>query len=1004
MPRSERPLDPGDTPLLRFAADLRRLRESAGSPVYRELSVKAHYSVAVLSEAAGGRKLPSLSVTLAYVDACGGDMAEWERKWRDVAEAQEAPADPDGGEPPYLGLSAFQIEDATRFHGRGALLAHLSNQVLNRRLVVGFGASGAGKSSLLRAGLAAASLHDGIDGLGPQPTVVFTPGAHPIDECALGLAGPTGAPAAELRAELRADPSALHLRLRQAMETEATGRDALIVVDQFEEVFTLCVDEEERLAFVTGLMHVAAAPSSRARLVLGVRADFFGHCLQYPQLRQVLGEGPVLVGAMTADELRQAITKPAIDLGYTVETALVTRLVSEATNQPGVLPLMSHALLETWKRRQGIALTAAGYDAAGGISHALNRTAESVYSGLSEEQQDVARQVFLRLTALGDGTEDTRRRVDRAELDHVDGLDEVLDALVVARLVTVDRDSVDIAHEALISHWPRLREWLIEDRDSLRAHRQLTEAAEIWDGLNRDDGALYRGARLQLARDWVRSCTPSLSHRERAFFDRSVNVREQELLAVKRQTTRQRRFIALLMVLLVALSGTTAYSLISQQTIAQQRDDATIRNVIDQIPVVAADNQPLADDLALALYRYAPSERTRGLLLSTDANSTHNAIGRPDNSFDARNSLNAGATHYAYASDAAGTVGLDELSAGGVTMGPVQLPKPADIVGKVASATVATDGRHVAVVYEDRPIAETVALWDVTDIGHPKVVRTYKTDDEVDVVFSPDGRLLAIGSLDGLDVDHQPGDKTVVGSLDRNTRLWDVTNPAAEAPLAVLPVSALGMQFSADGNWLLTAPVTTPAVIQDAGTVVLGAGAAKIWDVRQALRGKPVKPTALDILADHVTTALSADGGLIAVAHGGASSSTLTLWRRDPTGAPVKITDLTVGVDPSLPAFSPDGRHLALENLAGTVEVWDLDDITRPVRTATMARAGGGVLHFTPDNRLAVVAGNGSVTTTGMDVEAAAKKVCAEVQHAPMARSLWKWDSYFPSMSVPEPC
>jgi hypothetical protein len=564
---------------------------------------------------------------------------------------------------------------------------------------------------------------------------------------------------------LRADPSALHLRLRQAMETEATGRDALIVVDQFEEVFTLCVDEEERLAFVTGLMHVAAAPSSRARLVLGVRADFFGHCLQYPQLRQVLGEGPVLVGAMTADELRQAITKPAIDLGYTVETALVTRLVSEATNQPGVLPLMSHALLETWKRRQGIALTAAGYDAAGGISHALNRTAESVYSGLSEEQQDVARQVFLRLTALGDGTEDTRRRVDRAELDHVDGLDEVLDALVVARLVTVDRDSVDIAHEALISHWPRLREWLIEDRDSLRAHRQLTEAAEIWDGLNRDDGALYRGARLQLARDWVRSCTPSLSHRERAFFDRSVNVREQELLAVKRQTTRQRRFIALLMVLLVALSGTTAYSLISQQTIAQQRDDATIRNVIDQIPVVAADNQPLADDLALALYRYAPSERTRGLLLSTDANSTHNAIGRPDNSFDARNSLNAGATHYAYASDAAGTVGLDELSAGGVTMGPVQLPKPADIVGKVASATVATDGRHVAVVYEDRPIAETVALWDVTDIGHPKVVRTYKTDDEVDVVFSPDGRLLAIGSLDGLDVDHQPGDKTVVGSL-----------------------------------------------------------------------------------------------------------------------------------------------------------------------------------------------------------------------------------------------
>ncbi|MFC0543422.1 nSTAND1 domain-containing NTPase [Kutzneria chonburiensis] len=998
MPRNERPLDPGDTPLLRFAAGLRRLRESAGGPVYRELSVKAHYSVAVLSEAAGGRKLPSLAVTLAYVDACGGDLAEWERTWRDVAEAQEAPAEPDSGEPPYLGLSAFQIEDATRFHGRGALLAHLSNQILNRRLVVVFGASGAGKSSLLRAGLAAASLRDGVDGLGSQPTVVFAPGAHPIDECALGLAGPTGTSPSELRAELRADPAALHLRLRQAMEREEAVRDALIVVDQFEEVFTLCVDEDERLAFITALLHVAAAPSGRARLVLGVRADFFGHCLQYPQLRQVLGEGPVLVGAMTADELRLAITKPAIDLGYTVETALVTRLVSEATNQPGVLPLLSHALLETWRRRQGITLTAAGYDAAGGISHALNRTAESVYSGLTDEQQTVARQVFLRLTALGDGTEDTRRRVDRSELDHVNGLDEVLDALVAARLVTVDRESVDIAHEALISHWPRLREWLTEDRDSLRAHRQLTEAAEIWDGLNRDDGALYRGARLQLARDWVRSCTPSLSHREQAFFDRSVDVREQEQLAAKRQTRRQRRLMALLVVLLLALSGTTAYSLISQQTIAQQRDDATIRNVIDKIPAVATDNQPLADELALALYRYAPSDRTRGLLLSTSVNSTRVGVGRSDERFDPGNALSADASHYVFAADD-GTVVLQELGPGGTTVRS-QLPMPPGIVGAVAAVTVATDVRHVAVVYKESTNAETVALWDVADVGHPKVLRTYKTDNEVHAMFSPDGRLLAIGSIEGPGIDHGPGDLTVLVPADRDTRLWDVTNPVADAPLAQLPVSAMEMQFSADGGSLLTGMVTSPTVHKNGGGMVIGIGPAEIWDVKQALQGKPPTPAVIDTAQEAGATALSADGRLIAVARGGNS---VALWRHDPPGAPVKIGDITVGTDPLQPAFSPDGRYLALEDLAGTVKVWDVSDSTRPALAATVSRAGAGLLRFTTDNRLAIV-GNGAVTTMGMDVDVAAKKVCAEVRYAPIARSLWNWDSYFPAMSVPEPC
>jgi len=1007
MPRSERPLDPGDTPLLRFAADLRRLRESAGSPVYRELCVKAHYSVAVLSDAAGGRKLPTLAVTLAYADACGGDVREWERRWREVADTQEGPAAEDQGRPPYLGLSAFQVEDAGRFHGRGALLAHLSNHILNRRLVVVFGASGAGKSSLLRAGLAATSLRDGVDGLGPQRTVVFTPGAHPVEECALWLADLTGGSATELRAELRADPTALHLWLRQALVDDA--RDVLVIVDQFEEVFTLCADEDERLAFITALMHLATAPTSVVRLVLGVRADFFGHCLQYPQLRQVLGEGPVLVGAMTADELRLAITKPAIDLDYAVETALVTRLVSEATNQPGVLPLMSHALLETWRRRQGMTLTAAGYDAVGGISHALGRTAESVYTGLTGEQKTVARQVFLRLTALGDGTEDTRRRVDRAELDHVDGLDEVLTALVDARLVTVDQDGVDIAHEALISHWPRLREWLTEDRDGLRTQRQLTEAAEIWDSLNRDDGALYRGARLEMTREWVKSNTPSLSRCERAYFDRSVEVCRLEALAAKRRTRRLKQLVALLVVLLVALSGTTAYSLISQQTVAEQRDRATIQGVIDQLPTIQRDNRDLADELALAVYRLDPTPRTRGLLLAASANTAQNFMQPEDQSSVAISGQALDSSSTLYLHQVAGGLQVSTFGANSTAAGVMLPVPPVDDLSQfvvVGHFALSRDGKHLAVVRQGVDFAETVELWDITDHDHPKLVRTYQTDTEVAAAFSPDGRVLAISSEGSVAKSDDGKGRTVVSKVDLRTWLWDVADPAATEPFAVLPEAVQATEFSLDGSTLITQAVTTMMHedTMDPGEPVHIEAPPKIWDLRSALAGKPPQPLEMkDMAFDQVSA--SPDGTVFAAVHSADHASVLSLFRRTPTGL-TKTSEVNLGVTTGSMTFSPNGRFVAAITGDNTVVVWDVSDPTAPTEFATMPGVTNSarLLSFTSSGHLSVVE-SADVLTRELDVDAPTAKICAAVKKSTFPHDKWPaWGSFFPSMDVPEPC
>ncbi|MBP2329590.1 transcriptional regulator with XRE-family HTH domain [Kibdelosporangium banguiense] len=331
----------------RFAWELRQLREKAGSPTYRQLALRAHYSQATLAKAASGRDLPSLAVTLAYVRACGGDTEQWGARWREAA-AEAAPAALEDitaaqqqadAPAPYLGLAAFTPEDADRFFGREQLVAELVATLDQHRFLAVFGASGSGKSSLLQAGLLPAVREE-------YATALITPGAEPESQ------------------------------LRQALGARPAETDVLLVVDQFEELFTLCPDLATRERFITGLLEAVREPGSRTRVVLGVRADFYAHCAQHRGLVEALRKAQVLVGPMTTDELRAVITGPAIRFGYSVEGALVSRLIGDATGQPGVLPLLSHALLETWRRRRGNALTLAGYEAAGGIHRAITRTDE----------------------------------------------------------------------------------------------------------------------------------------------------------------------------------------------------------------------------------------------------------------------------------------------------------------------------------------------------------------------------------------------------------------------------------------------------------------------------------------------------------------------------------------------------------------------------------------------------------------------------------------------------
>ncbi|PRY18935.1 XRE family transcriptional regulator [Pseudosporangium ferrugineum] len=600
MPRQERPLESEETPLLSFAGDLRRLRRRVGLPSYRELGKRTNYSAAALSEALSGRRLPSLAITAAIVRACDGDVGEWTERWRRLAAVQ--PGAPGDVPLPYVGLDPYQVDDADRFFGREALTETLLTLVDERPFVGVFGASGAGKSSLLRAGLVARS---------SRTAIVVSPGTDPITELAVPIANLADEPAARVREDLAADPQALRGWLAKA------AADALLVVDQFEEVFTLC-DESARLWLIRALT-TAAGPHSR--VVVSVRADFYGRCARHPELVTALHRAQVLVGPMSTEELRSAITEPAARAGATIETALVARLISDVSGQPAVLPLVSHTLAETWRRRRGMALTLAGYEDVGGIEHALARTAEHTFDQLTEEDRRAARLLFLRLVVPGDGTEDTKRRVRRADLHAPDAL---LDRLAAARLITIDRDSVTLTHEALLQAWPRLAGWIAEDREDLRTQHRLTEATAVWEAHGHDPDTLYRGARLEQAA----RLRDRLNPRERAFLDAGLDAERARGEAGRRTTRRLRRLVAGLAALTLLLAGTMIVAAAAQHRAARQRNEALSLRASDAARDLIASKPSDAVGLALAAYRLAPTTEAREALLLAHAASGATTLGR----------------------------------------------------------------------------------------------------------------------------------------------------------------------------------------------------------------------------------------------------------------------------------------------------------------------------------------------------------------------------------------
>ena len=513
---------------------------------------------------------------------------------------------------PYRGLRVFGEGEARFFFGRDGEVQRLLEKLKSTRFVAVLGPSGSGKSSLVRAGLVPRLRAGALAGGARWRVCVLRPGAAPLTALAAQLTKLQPVQAMQATLDLLTqDPRSLHLAVELALADRPPAQRVVVVVDQLEEVFTLCRDESQRRQLFANLLYASSAPGGRTVVVVTLRADFYARCAAYPEFAQLLAAQQMLVGPMDADGLRQAIQEPAHRLGLTLEDGLSDTILTDAGAEPGALPLLQHALLELWERRRDMTLTFEGYREAGGVHGALAQRAEEIYDGLSAEQQRIARRMLLRLTQPGEGAEDTRRRAPRSELASTGtgtGFDEVLDSLVDARLLTTGRDEtgvevVDVSHEALVRGWPRLRAWIDADRQDLVVHRRLTDATAEWARLEHDDSALYRGARLAAAHEWATDHADDLSRLERDFLTASH--------AADRRRTRLRALTTGLVGLSVIVAALAVWALDQRSNArAQARQTTSLALTLSASPLLPK-RPDLALPIALEAYRTSPRVEAR---------------------------------------------------------------------------------------------------------------------------------------------------------------------------------------------------------------------------------------------------------------------------------------------------------------------------------------------------------------------------------------------------------
>ena len=697
---------------------------------------------------------------------------------------------------PYRGLQSFGVENEDDFFGRDADIEAALARLGTSRFLAVSGASGSGKSSLVRAGVVPTLQRRG------DRVVILTP-EHDLDA-----------------------------RIREAVWS---GRADVVIVDQFEEVFHAGEADVDAAARA-----IAEATVTGATVIVVVRADYLGDCAAHPDLAPLVAEGVHLVGPMAPTALREAIEQPARRSGLRLESGLVELILRDAAGQAGALPHLSHALVETWLRREGATLTVAGYEASGGISGAIAQSADRLYQSMDPGQRVTCRWLLLRLVALGPDGSPVRRRVSSKPLRTDASREQVLSMLARARLVTAEADSIEVAHESLATAWPRLKAWLDEDAEGARILTTVAAAAEAWSAAGGPEDDLLRGARLQSAIEWRDAAQRDLTDVERAFLDASAAraMAEREQLEARTQQDRRqnRRLRVLLGVaagLIVLLVGAGSVAVVSSQEANAQRDNATIEALVATSLALQTSERDVSALLAAEAYRRWPDDpRTRSVLMSV-LQGSGGFLGTTvlASSGNAYGSLIPG-TEDVFVVTTAGDAGIRDAATGdvirelelGFDLGPVTLPPLIEVSG---------DGRVGAVLWS----ADTQSGSDPasrvsrgSDLAVFDLERGERIEGptRIDVgtgalAVNADGSIIAVA-------DYHTGDVTLVSTSD-----WQMRGVAEEKPMSTpVPTVAAALAFDGRGR-LLVGRGDRMDVIDPASATISASMAVPEWSAHSAM-------------------------------------------------------------------------------------------------------------------------------------------------------------------------